>query len=266
MIKICFVTGWLNRRKCVPLIIAANRDEEYDRGGEEPKLREGENYSFIAPRDPRAGGTWIGINSSGVLAALTNNSGASSESAPLSRGRIVADILKKSETASEATKLLEKIEPDKYRDFSLVTVDPEQILYFSSEHNSTAVDKQTEGSFFLSNRATFELFSPREVVKFPWGSHSGEAKPERLRGRLQNFCRQHRSIRTHGELCRHEDNFGTVSSSIILMDLTRRRLIYDFAAGAPCETTYYSVDIPEKFESSAVSAWENKTRVSCQND
>ncbi len=264
MIIICFVTGWLNPRKCAPLIVAANRDERYERGGEPPSFAEGESYSYLAPRDPVAGGTWIGINSAGLLVALTN--GDETGEYETSRGNIVAKLLGEGGSIGEGREMLEEIQLSEYEDFSLVLIDPREKLFFTAEENEGTFQMQEEGSFFLSNLANLEIFSAGEVMKFPWGSHSGEAKAERLRGRLQNFCRQHRPFREHGELCRHGDDFGTVSSTIIILDFGRDRLVYDFAAGAPCETTYYSVDIPEEFEESFFDSWRggfSSSQLSC---
>ena len=52
-----------------PIVLAANRDESLDRPGLPP--------SELVPglwggRDPRAGGTWLCVNSSGLVAAVAN--------------------------------------------------------------------------------------------------------------------------------------------------------------------------------------------------
>jgi len=266
VVKICFITGWLNHQKYVPLVLAANRDEEYARGGEPPAVNKQASYSYLVPRDPRAGGTWIGINSAGLLAALTNKPAEDSNPGNLSRGKIITNLLGNSGSTEQSKDLLDDMELQNFQNFSVVTIDPHRFLYFSTVDNSITVEEHKEGSFFLSNQSTFEFFTPREVVKFPWGAHSGEAKPERLRGRLQNFCRQHRSFHDHGELCRHGEKYGTVSSSIIVLDLERERLIYDVTEGAPCEATYYPVDIPAHFESSVLSAWRDYIFADSQGD
>ena len=54
-----------------PVCVAANRDESFDRPAAPPSVREGDP-AVLAPRDERAGGTWLGYNEAGVLAAITN--------------------------------------------------------------------------------------------------------------------------------------------------------------------------------------------------
>ena len=54
------------------LLVAANRDEYLDRPAELPALRVWNGRTVLAPRDARAGGTWLGMNDAGLFAALTN--------------------------------------------------------------------------------------------------------------------------------------------------------------------------------------------------
>jgi uncharacterized protein with NRDE domain len=64
-----------------PIVVAANRDEQLDRPSEGWALRGREHAApggtgwpaCAAPRDLQAGGTWIGVSSSGVFAGVTNH-------------------------------------------------------------------------------------------------------------------------------------------------------------------------------------------------
>ena len=61
--------------RCVPgrpLVVAANRDEFLDRPAEGPALRSSRTGPIVAPRDLKAGGTWVGVSARGVFAGLTN--------------------------------------------------------------------------------------------------------------------------------------------------------------------------------------------------
>ena len=53
------------------LVVGANREEFYDRPGEPPQILDGPMRA-VGGRDPRAGGTWLGVNARGVVAAVTN--------------------------------------------------------------------------------------------------------------------------------------------------------------------------------------------------
>jgi len=68
----------------LPLLVATNRDEHLDRPSQPPSRW---LAGSVAPRDERAGGTWIGCSDAGVIAAVTNRFG--SERDPERRSRAV---------------------------------------------------------------------------------------------------------------------------------------------------------------------------------
>jgi len=76
-----------------PLVIAANRDEFLDRPAEGPALRDTSHGTILAPKDARAGGTWLGMNPSGLFAAVTNRRNGEPDPELRSRGLLVHDVL-----------------------------------------------------------------------------------------------------------------------------------------------------------------------------
>lgn len=81
------------------LVLAANRDEAYDRPAA-PAAFWDDAPDVLAGRDLQEGGTWLGVTLTGRWAALTNfrEPAARRENAP-SRGGLVARFLRGSETA-----------------------------------------------------------------------------------------------------------------------------------------------------------------------
>src|SRR5215813_3419785 len=75
-----------------PLVIGANREEEYARGGEPPQVWSG-TCRVVAGRDPVAGGTWFGVNEHGLVAAVTNRRRSPLPEAPRSRGLLTRALL-----------------------------------------------------------------------------------------------------------------------------------------------------------------------------
>src|SRR5688572_4314707 len=89
----CLVLIALDSHPDYSLIVAANLDEFYDR----PTAPAGfwaDAPSVLAGRDLKAGGTWLGVDRRGRLAAVTNyRQGEREPPAPRSRGRLVSDFL-----------------------------------------------------------------------------------------------------------------------------------------------------------------------------
>src|SRR5579875_1387912 len=75
-----------------PVVVGANREEYYRRGGEPPRLLPGP-IRAVAGVDPVAGGTWLGVNENGVLAAVTNRPKLETPAQPRSRGLLVREML-----------------------------------------------------------------------------------------------------------------------------------------------------------------------------
>ena len=88
-----------------PLIIAANRDEFYERQTAPAVFWDDAPY-LLAGRDLQEGGTWLGITRSGRLAALTNyRDPASLKAGAPSRGGMVLVTT----TSSSALPLISKM-------------------------------------------------------------------------------------------------------------------------------------------------------------
>ena len=75
-----------------PLVIAANRDEEYGR----PSLAAHfwEDANVVGGRDALHGGSWLAMTPAGRFAAVTNLRGAVRREEPRSRGELVADFVR----------------------------------------------------------------------------------------------------------------------------------------------------------------------------
>jgi len=73
-------------------LVAANRDEAYARPFTAPRVWMADT-PFWAPRDEEEGGTWIGVNRLGLVAAITNRSTLPETQGRASRGLLVTGML-----------------------------------------------------------------------------------------------------------------------------------------------------------------------------
>ena len=132
----CLLLIALEQHPIYKLILAANRDEFYDRPTAPARFWK-ENPALLAGRDRIAGGTWLGITRFGKLAALTNyrDPACLKEQAP-SRGDLVLHYL---ESAVPAGHYLEAVrgKSDQYNGFNLVLGTVNELFWYSNRGDGT---------------------------------------------------------------------------------------------------------------------------------
>ncbi len=124
---------------CSPLVVAANRDEFYDRPAS-PAEWWSDAPEIFAGRDLQSGGTWLGIQSTQddkpakKFAAITNVRAPSEkrEDAP-SRGELVSNFLRSELSAQEYIASLQG-KVDDYNGFNLLVGDQSDLIWFSNRH------------------------------------------------------------------------------------------------------------------------------------
>jgi len=106
-----------------PLLLAANRDEMRDRPWTPPGRHWPDRPNVIAGRDDLAGGSWLGLNDDGVVAAILNRRGTLGPAPGLrSRGELVLDALDHAD-AREAADALTALDARAFRPFNMVIAD-----------------------------------------------------------------------------------------------------------------------------------------------
>ena len=144
----CLVLVALTSHPEYPLVLAANRDEFYDRPTAPAQLWE-DAPSVLAGRDLKAGGTWLGVDVRGRLGAVTNYRQGERESpAPRSRGLLVSEFL----TGDTATfQYMERVQREAglYNGFNLIAGDAGGLFYFSNRQGR--VRNLGPGVYGLSN-------------------------------------------------------------------------------------------------------------------
>ncbi len=114
-----------------PLIVAANRDEYFTRPAA-PAALWTDHPSVLAGRDLSAGGTWLGVSTTGRFAALTNfrNPADHRRDAP-SRGELVKAFLTARMSARSYAHDLAR-EARRYNGFCLLAGDRDHLFFYSN--------------------------------------------------------------------------------------------------------------------------------------
>ena len=131
-----------------PLIFAGNRDEAYDRPSAAADFWKNDPDIF-GGCDLEKGGTWLGLNRSGRIAAVTNfRDGPARKPAPLSRGFLTAGFLRAPEDPDRYLRHIAR-KADQYGGFSLLVGDLQSLSYLSNRGGS--VESLSAGVHGLSN-------------------------------------------------------------------------------------------------------------------
>ncbi|AXI08600.1 hypothetical protein CUC15_06570 [Oceanobacillus zhaokaii] len=127
----CLINFHFNNHPTYKLIIAANRDEFYQRPTESAHFWEDEP-EILAGRDLVQMGTWLGISKQGRFAALTNfRDPKLKENAKISRGEIVRQYLATNTPTVDFLEML-KIDRDNYAGYNLIFGSVDELFHYNN--------------------------------------------------------------------------------------------------------------------------------------
>ena len=126
-----------------PLVIAANRDEFYERPTRPLNIWD-DAPSVAGGRDLRAGGSWLAVTRGGRFAAVTNIRGIEAVS-PRSRGELVGDFVR---STLEPLAWAQGIRPEEYAGFHLIAGDRNSVAHVASDAPASLL---ADGIFAVSN-------------------------------------------------------------------------------------------------------------------
>ena len=220
-----------------PIVLAANRDEQLDRQGAAPAVWEG-LCTFCAPKDPRAGGTWIGCNNYETVVAITNRRVSSFDQTRRSRGLLCSDVLAAA-FPSEAAKVLRNATiQDRYNGFNLFCAGPTQGFVARYEGRLVFEDLKpgvhVQGNGDLNDETSWKVRHARNLLqKVDLNNVSS------LITDLKIICADHEAPASAADaLCIHGEGLATLSSTIIALADNPAKSVYLHAQGSPCTTPY----------------------------
>ena len=208
-----------------PIMIAANRDERRGRPSRPPGRHWADRAEVRAGLDLESGGSWLGINDHGLVAAVMNRHGSLG---PLpgkrSRGELVLEALDHAE-ASEAAGALADLDPAAYRPFNLVVADPRSAYWLRhGGDGDIRVHPIAPGLHMLSAGELDDFGAPRIAEYLPRFVAAQVPDPDAeewtaWRGLLASN-RGHADMGPEGAMTfERPDGFGTRSSALIAIPL-----------------------------------------------
>lgn len=113
--SVCLLIALFQAVPDAPLIVAANRDERYDRPAVAMTVLRDSAPRILGGRDELAGGTWLAVNDSGVVAGLTNQPSADGrDPSKRSRGELPLAFTAYAGAAQAVEAVCAKLDPADY--------------------------------------------------------------------------------------------------------------------------------------------------------
>jgi uncharacterized protein with NRDE domain len=219
--------------------VAANRDEYLARPAEGPDLRLGGRFPIAAPRDLQGGGTWLGLNTEGLFAAITNRPVAERDDTRRSRGLLVLDALEAS-SAREAAEQLVGLPADAYNPFNLLVADGEQALVVVYE-GRPELRALEPGAHVIGNADPDDRSNAKVARLLDEVEQVAEQPDDQVVDALSALCRSHDGKGSAlNDTCIHAGGYGTRSSTLLHLS-TGSQAGWWFADGPPCRTSYEDV-------------------------
>jgi len=217
-----------------PVVVGANREEMYQRGGEPPAVLD-QPGRFLGGIDPVAGGTWLGVNEHGLLVAVTNRPKSELPKEPRSRGRLARDLLGCSDAAAAGDLAARELGKNRYAGCNLLCVDRNHALAIHAG-DWLRVRPLPPGLHILTAHDVNDASDRRIGHALWWLGQRNYANANDCIVALKELCGQ----RGNGDppICIRGELGGTVSSSVVSLALAPAHSAFLHAQGPPDRTPY----------------------------
>ncbi|MBT5415742.1 MAG: hypothetical protein HOH66_12450 [Rhodospirillaceae bacterium] len=234
-----------------PLILGANRDEMRGRPSRPPGRHWPDRAEIVAGLDELAGGSWMGLNDSGVIACVLNRHGSLGPAEDArSRGELVLEALDHAE-AGAAAEALADLDARAYRSFNLLVADGHDAYWIKGLGREgpaiPGVLPVAEGVSMLTAYDIDSADSARVRRHLPDFRAAPPPYPE-----ADDWAAWRAILARRGEgvedavLIDTAAGFGTVSSSLLALPAAGRTdagPVWLYAEGAPDRSAYIPLDL-----------------------
>ncbi len=219
-----------------PILVAANREEYYDRRSTSPAILSGKPR-ILCPTDTRAGGTWLGVNQNGMFVGICNRRMLEPISGNRSRGVLCKEILRSSSARNGLEKAFEELGKHVFEGFNLVVADRDN--GYVLQHDM--VDEVQELEPGLNIVGSHNLNDPRDervqMAKRLLTLQTLDSPVKFLAVASRVFSRTPSPVGRPSMVIRGNE-YGTVSSTLLALGAKPRDAILQYADGSPDEAKY----------------------------
>jgi hypothetical protein len=234
-----------------PVLIGANRDEMIERPWRPPARHWPDRPEVLGPLDLLAGGSWLGINDWGVVAAVLNRTGSLGPAANRrSRGELVLEALDHADAVDSANALA-YLDPNAYRTFNLIVADERDGFWLRhAGGRRIEVRPLKDGLSLIAADDLDDLGSRRLQLAMPAFRAWPVPEPERNEWsgwqQLLGSNRAPPGEPATAAMRFRTDGYGTTSSALIALPTRAEpelRPVFRFASWLPEETPWQDISL-----------------------
>jgi uncharacterized protein with NRDE domain len=219
-----------------PILVAANREEAYDRASLVPSIQPGKPR-VLSGIDTRAGGAWLGVNQNGLFVGAANRAKFFTPPAPKSRGLLCRDLLRANSARQAVDMALEELCASKYDGVNFIIADYESGWAVHGTDDPHVVEL-VEGLNLISS---FDLNDSRDerqkLARRLLTLQTLDSAVKFLAVASKAFARPPAAPERPGMVVKDKER-GTVSSTLIALGKKPRDAIFQYANGSPDMARY----------------------------
>lgn len=240
----------------VPLLIAANRDELYQRPADPVTVLRASQPRVLGGRDELAGGTWLAVSEHGVVAGLTNQPATARDPAKRSRGELPLAFTGYPDAKTAVTEVCARLDPSAYNPCWMLVGDRHALFSVDiSGGHRARVEELPPGSYVLENAPLRQPSAKQQRVAGLVSAVENRALGQQaVEAGLAGVLRDHQPAAgpqpagpgrpaRPAELsaaCVHTERYGTRSAMIVSVGPAGAPRV-SVAAGPPCVTPLMDV-------------------------
>ncbi len=254
-----------------PLVVAANRDERLDRRATAMAVLDDGDPRILGGRDEEAGGTWLAVNSHGLVAGLTNRPVADGrDPAKRTRGELPLALARHRSAAEAVEDFLGTVSPADYNPAWFLVGDRTSLFFIDLTGGDVPVTTALPpGVHILENNPlgapSWKVDHVRSLLGPPTAVRGGPDLMERLRLLLADHRTPPPGTPSSGSsapgssapgssapgsssaggrrpetlaACVHTEAYGTRSSTLIRVPSEGRAPEVRYADGHPCTSPF----------------------------
>lgn len=232
----CLLAIQVQISNAVPVMLAANREESYDRAATPPVFHE-DSMRYVCGVDERTGGTWLGVNQYGVLVAVTNRSKEVMPVSPPSRGELCRLLLQCTSASVAEHRAVTKLSKGQHAGVNVICADAHSayVVHGGDEVDSIELEP---GLHLIADGNVDDENDPRLRLarslfeREPTKDADGFLK---VATQVMSYTAQ---VEGEPSIVVHGQDRGTVSSTLITLANFRKRSTYHYSQGPPNRVPY----------------------------